>query len=66
MFDDWQLSFGLEVDEEVITAKLVRDILDVSGKRIGLGDFRPSCKGPYGKFVITSWKVQEAKIKEAA
>ena len=36
--------------------KLAREIMDAAGKRIGLGDFRPDCKGPFGKFVVTKWK----------
>jgi hypothetical protein len=24
--------------------------------REGEGDFRPQCKGPYGKFVVTEWR----------
>lgn len=39
----------------MITAALFREIVDAAGKRIGLGDFRPACKGPFGKFTVTSW-----------
>lgn len=62
-FHDWQLSFTLNIDTELITTSLVRDILDAGGKRIGLGDFRPACKGPFGKFVVVSWS--EDKGEEA-
>jgi len=55
-FHDWKLKFTLNVDTDMIHPKLVRDIVDAAGKRIGLGDFRPSCKGPFGKFVVTSWR----------
>ena len=55
-FHDWRLSFTLNIDTEIITVKLVREILDAAGKRIGLGDFRPARKGPFGKFVVVSWK----------
>ena len=30
--------------------------LAAAGKRVGLGDFRPACKGPFGKFVVVEWK----------
>lgn len=60
-FNDWQLRFTLSVDTDLIGVKLVRELMDAAGKRIGLGDFRPSCKGPFGKFVVTSWREQEAK-----
>jgi hypothetical protein len=54
-FNDWKLEFDVDVDTEIITVKLFREILDAAGKRIGLGDFRPACKGPFGKFVVTKW-----------
>lgn len=60
MFDDWKLGFVMEIDETIMSPKLMRQIVDDAGKRIGLGDFRPATKGPYGRFVVTKW--QEAKI----
>lgn len=56
MFDDWALSFEVDLDEEIIGEKIFRKVVDDAGKRIGLGDFRPACKGPYGKFVVTKWQ----------
>ena len=56
MFHDWELSFSLTLDTEVITPKMLRQIVDIAGKRIGLGDFRPQTKGQYGRFVVTDWK----------
>jgi hypothetical protein len=56
MFDDWTLEFELNIDDEFIDSKLVRQIVDDAGKRIGLGDFRPAKKGPFGKFVVTQWE----------
>lgn len=56
MFNDWQLSFTMSFDPDMIGAKLLREILDAAGRRIGLGDFRPACKGPFGKFVVVNWR----------
>lgn len=61
MFHDWKLCFDLDLDDSFIAAKLFREIIDAAGKRIGLGDFRPSCKGPFGKFVVTSWLLDVVK-----
>jgi hypothetical protein len=62
-FHDWSLCFSLVLDEEVMSEKLLREIVDSAGKRIGLGDFRPDCKGPFGKFVVTSWQIDvETKL----
>jgi hypothetical protein len=61
-FNDWRLSFTLSIDNDLISTKLVREIIDAAGKRIGLGDFRPANKGPFGKFVVVSWQEHEAKV----
>lgn len=65
-FHDWALTFTMELDESVIGVKMLRELVDTAGKRIGLGDFRPSCKGPFGKFVVTAWSVRESELALAA
>lgn len=57
-FHDWKLAFTLAIETSLISVKLLREIVDAAGKRIGLGDFRPDCKGPFGKFVVTRWEEQ--------
>ena len=59
-YDDWSLSFTLEYDERMIGPKLLREIVDAAGVRVGLGDFRPDCKGPFGKYKVTAWANGEA------
>ena len=59
-YDDWSLSFTLEYDERMIGPKLLREIVDAAGIRVGLGDFRPDCKGPFGKYKVTAWANGEA------
>jgi hypothetical protein len=61
-FNDWKIDFTLRIDTQLISVKLVREILDAAGRRIGLGDFRPDRKGPFGKFVVTSWKELANKV----
>lgn len=58
-FNDWQLSFEMELDESILSAAMLREIVDAAGKRIGLGDFRPATKGPFGRFVVNSWEVAD-------
>lgn len=57
MFDDWSLTFTAELDTTILSEKLLRAIIDDAGKRVGLGDFRPATKGPFGRFVVTNWEV---------
>jgi hypothetical protein len=61
-FNDWKIVFAMRIDTQLISTKLVREIVDAAGRRIGLGDFRPDRKGPFGKFVVTNWKEHEAKV----
>jgi len=65
-FNDWSLSFNTILDDEIISSRLLREIVDAAGIRIGLGDFRPACKGPFGKFVVTNWKEKELGRTQAA
>lgn len=65
-FHDWWLRFTAILDDGIITPKLFREIVDAAGSRIGLGDFRPACKGPFGRFVVTHWEVEDLGRKEAA
>jgi hypothetical protein len=54
-FDKWSLHFTLSVEDEEFQEKVVRRLLDDCGRKIGLGVFRPQRKGPFGRFVVTSW-----------
>lgn len=67
IFNDWKLQFVAELDTSIVSARLLRMIVDDAGRRIGIGDFRPSCKGPYGKFLVTRWEeVSEEEMLRAA
>lgn len=56
IFHDWKLAFTLDLDTDFLSENLMRAIVDDAGKRVGLGDFRPACKGPFGRFVVTRWQ----------
>lgn len=64
--DNWSLSFTLDVDESMFSSDFVRLLVDDAGRKIGLGDFRPDRKGPFGKFVVTAWKVENERKAKAA
>lgn len=55
--DEWKCTFLLDVDEQMFSERLVRALVDDTGKKIGLGDFRPSRKGPFGRFVVKNWRM---------
>jgi hypothetical protein len=63
--EKWSVETTLEIDETIIPVSDVHAILIDAGKRAGMGDFRPQKGGPFGRFHITSWKVQgEKKVKK--
>jgi hypothetical protein len=63
-FGDWKLNFEVVLDTDLISLRLFREIVDAAGKRIGLGDFRPATKGPFGKFVVTKWQANDPATRD--
>lgn len=55
--DKWEASFSLDVDETVFSAPFVRTLVDDAGKKVGLGDYRPATRGPFGRFSVSHWQV---------
>ena len=53
---NWRCSFTIQYDESLLKASEVRNIVDDAGARVGVLDFRPEKKGPFGRFKVTSWK----------
>jgi len=56
MFQEWEVTFTLDLDTTIISDDLLREVIDTAGKRVGLGDYRPARKGPFGRFVVTRWE----------
>ena len=54
--DEWSAAFTVEFDETLIKKTQIEKILADTGSRVGLMDFRPEKKGPYGRFEVTSIK----------
>lgn len=63
-FDAWKVSFTLIVDDKMFDVSLVRALVDDLGSKIGLGDFRPARKGPFGRFNVTLWQQIVDKVKK--
>lgn len=53
--DKWQIKFTLTWDDTLLTATQVRRMVDDMGKLVGLLDFRPATKGPYGRCIVINW-----------
>lgn len=53
-FDEWGLAFTVEVDPELVDQHQLETWLDIAGRRLGLGDWRPEKSGHYGRFHVVS------------
>lgn len=61
MFDDWSTTFEIEVFDGGFSEKLIRQLVDDAGLRIGIGDMRPEKKGPYGRFKVVHWESEDLR-----
>ena len=55
--NEWSADFGIAVNEDVLDLATVRLLLIRGGSRIGIGDFRPSRGGSFGRFLIKDWQI---------
>ena len=46
----WACEFVLDVDDELIDKDQLWEWVDIAGRRIGIGDWRPEKSGVYGRF----------------
>lgn len=53
----WSCEFDLDCDDELVSKQFLRQWLDIAGRRIGLGDWRPEKSGEFGRFLLTSIEV---------
>ena len=51
---EWSVDFTIDGDDELVSRDHLLDWLDIAGRRIGLGDWRPEKSGVYGRFTATS------------
>lgn len=58
-FDQWGAKFTLSLDDESLDIATAHQLLNEAGQHIGIGDFRPEKRGPFGCFRVT--RFEEAK-----
>ena len=54
MFKDWSVIVFVDTDPELVDKIQLSQWLDIGGRRIGLGDWRPEKSGNYGRFEVES------------
>lgn len=61
----WETYFDVKFDNKrgVDEATLVK-LVEVAGRQVGLGDWRPAKRGRFGRFIITKMEVLDMKVEE--
>lgn len=58
-FDNWGARFELLVNDDLLEVETAHQLLTEAGLSIGIGDFRPEKRGPFGTFRVTRWEEVE-------
>lgn len=51
-WDKWDAEFELSIDNDTITKETIKEILNYAGQYCGIGSFRPTNNGMYGRFIV--------------
>lgn len=53
---EWEVKFQLHVMNDTITKETAKDVLEKAGDYIGIGSFRPTNNGMFGRFEVVEFK----------
>lgn len=53
-FPQWKATFEIDTDDELVDMPALERWLDVGGRRVGIGSWRPAKSGTYGRFRTVS------------
>lgn len=52
----WRMEFSIEIDISLIEPSTVQQLLSEGGRQLGIGDYRPEKRGPFGRFQVVRWE----------
>ena len=55
----WSVRFVVDTDPELVDQAMLERWLDIAGRRLGMGDWRPEKSGQYGRYLVKS--IEEVK-----
>jgi len=55
-WNQWSAEFTLVVNDQLLDPATAHMLLSEAGLSIGIGDFRPEKRGPFGTFLVTRWE----------
>lgn len=59
--EKWSVVIDLQIDNEILPAETVHELINDAGRRAGFGDFRPNKGGPFGRFAVVKWASLKTK-----
>jgi hypothetical protein len=66
-FPKWAFDVTIEVNEDQVAIEKIQDLMNVAGRIAGIGDFRPSRRGQFGRFKVTDFaQAQAVSAKKVA
>lgn len=69
IFRNWKIEFTITIDDDAsVNVEDVQRALDIGGRKVGLGDWRPGSPkgGRYGRFFVDSFQEIKRPAKKAA
>lgn len=58
-FNQWSARFSLLLDDKQLSVDMASQLLTEAGLSIGIGDFRPEKRGPFGRFRVAKFEPVE-------
>ncbi len=55
-WNNWGASFTLMLDDDLLSVAMAQQLLEEAGRGIGIGDFRPEKRGPFGCFRVVHFE----------
>lgn len=56
-FEQWSITFTVVIDDKLIEPSKIRELIEIAGRSVGLCDFRPGRRGPFGRSTVAAWEV---------
>jgi hypothetical protein len=60
----WTMLVKMEFDANIITLERLTNALDGAGRKVGIGAWRPECRGRFGRFEVDQESITLVKIGE--
>lgn len=60
-FKQWKLEFTVDAEDDIVNISQLQQWLEIGGRRVGIGAWRPTKSGYYGRFRLISLEERKEK-----